>query len=197
MTTIRATEPSRLTIAAAKRLVLENSPREMFVQIYQHKDGGELVAVPDTKPSSIFAAHLDEDFASNCESLGIVPRFKYRPGLTGYTGDPTTDDSYTISRDELARLADLHGLTLEVGPALVNNEDGTAATPLASDRPLTTDTPNKWTADRMAELSAYRATHGTKAAAEHFGVSTSRVRQLLPSEKPAPKGYSAFNPRQK
>lgn len=195
MTTIRAADTSRLTIAEAKRLVLENSPREMFVQIYQHKDGGEFVAVPDTKPSSIFAAHLDEDFASNCASLGIVPRFKYRPGLTGYNGDPTTDDSYTISRDELARLADLHGLTLEVGP-----DQSSAASdppPPDSDVPLSTGTPNRWTAYRMAELSAYRATHGTKAAAEHFGVSATRVRQLLPSEKPAPKGYSAFNSRQK
>lgn len=33
-----------------------------------------------------------------------------------------------------------------------------------------------WTDERKADLRAYRAEHGTKAAAEHFGISTTRVR---------------------
>ena len=44
-------------------------------------------------------------------------------------------------------------------------------------------------------MSAYRAEHGTKAAAEHYGISEARIRQLLPREKPQPKGYSAFSYR--
>lgn len=39
-----------------------------------------------------------------------------------------------------------------------------------------------WTAERRAALHAYREEHGTKAAAEHFGIAQSRVRQLLPRE---------------
>lgn len=54
-----------------------------------------------------------------------------------------------------------------------------------------------WTGERLDELRAYRRAHGTQRAAEHFGVSASRVRQLLPSGKPATKGYSAFTHRPK
>jgi len=52
-----------------------------------------------------------------------------------------------------------------------------------------------WTPERLAEVRAYREKHGTKKTAEHFNVSTSLIRQKLPSEKPKPKGYSAFTHR--
>lgn len=55
----------------------------------------------------------------------------------------------------------------------------------------------KWTPERLAELKAYRATHGTKAAAAHYKISPQRVRQLWPSDKLAPKGYSVFTHRQR
>lgn len=58
----------------------------------------------------------------------------------------------------------------------------------------------KWTAQRLAELAACRKAHGTKAAAERFGVSPARVRELLPSEKPArpaKKAHSVFTHRTK
>lgn len=55
----------------------------------------------------------------------------------------------------------------------------------------------RWTPDRLEELRAYRAEHGTKKTAEWAGVSPARVRALLPGGKPQPKGYSAFNPRVK
>lgn len=58
-------------------------------------------------------------------------------------------------------------------------------------------TPKTWTPERLEELSAYRKTHGTKKAAAFFRVSESRVRALLPSEKPQLKGYNAFNPNLK
>lgn len=54
-------------------------------------------------------------------------------------------------------------------------------------------TPRAWTPERLAELRTYREQHSTKEAAEHFGISTSRVRALLPSDKPPPKGFGAFN----
>lgn len=54
-----------------------------------------------------------------------------------------------------------------------------------------------WTPEKLAEVKAYREKHGTKNAAEHFKVSTSLIRKKLPSEKPQPKGYSAFSHRMK
>lgn len=58
-------------------------------------------------------------------------------------------------------------------------------------------TGKKWTPEKLAELKSYREKHGTKKAAEHFGISEQRIRGLLPSEKPQPKGYSAFTHRPK
>lgn len=51
--------------------------------------------------------------------------------------------------------------------------------------------------ERKAELKAYRAKHGTKAAGEHFGIAGSRVRELDPGGKSKAKGYSAFTHRPK
>lgn len=112
MTAIRTAETGRITIAEAKRLIIESSRRESFIQVYRRQDG-TIEAVPDAEPKSIFAGHLDEDFAPTCEQLGIVPRWKYRPSKTGYTGDPENDELYTITRDELSRLGGLFGLSFE------------------------------------------------------------------------------------
>ena len=49
-----------------------------------------------------------------------------------------------------------------------------------------------WTEQELLELKAYRAAHGTEAAAEMFGIAGSRVRKLLPTRPPKPPGYSAF-----
>jgi hypothetical protein len=49
-----------------------------------------------------------------------------------------------------------------------------------------------WTPEKLAEMKAYREKHGTKKAAVHYQVSESRIRKLLPSDKPKPKGYSVF-----
>lgn len=43
-------------------------------------------------------------------------------------------------------------------------------------------TVKRWTDEAKEELSKYRKAHGTKAAAEHFGISTGLIRQLLPGE---------------
>lgn len=327
MTAIRTAETGRITIAEAKRLIVESSRRESFIQVYRRQDG-TIEAVPDAEPKSIFASHLDEDFAPTCEQLEIVPRWKYRPSKPGYTGDPATDELYTITRDELSRLGGLFGLSFEdatapmpefrekarprrvdpellaldpdskvlfhslpglqtgcaTGPAsqvvaqveeqiarqasgfftleeaghiLTNANAGCdvrdlirrmmtakvkgrrlprepgsklpvlegadsftflwVASPEDIDAWLEEEgapyrfpkapeaaepvppeaTGKKWTADRLADLSAYRGKHGTKRAAEHFGITAARVRALLPTGKPAPKGYSAFTHRPK
>lgn len=58
-------------------------------------------------------------------------------------------------------------------------------------------TGKRWTTERKAELKAYREKHGTEEAARQYGISAARVRALLPSDKPQPKGYSAFTHRPK
>ncbi|MDI4632636.1 hypothetical protein J7U46_06225 [Pelomonas sp. V22] len=46
-------------------------------------------------------------------------------------------------------------------------------------------TAKKWSADDLAQLSRFREKHGTRAAAEEFGISEARVRKLLPKIKVA------------
>jgi hypothetical protein len=58
-------------------------------------------------------------------------------------------------------------------------------------------TGKRWTPENLADLKSYRDKHGTKKAAEFFRISEQRIRQKLPSEKPQPKGYSAFTHRMK
>lgn len=74
-------------------------------------------------------------------------------------------------------------------------DDAAAAEPLPT--AIEAGTPKIWTPERLDELRAYRDKHGTKKAAAWAGVSESRVRILLPGDKPQGKGYSAFNPRTK
>lgn len=49
----------------------------------------------------------------------------------------------------------------------------------------------KWTDKQLKELAACRQKHGTKAAAQKFGISQPRVRQLLPT---TPKRVKAHDP---
>ena len=56
-------------------------------------------------------------------------------------------------------------------------------------------TPKRWSTQRLAELDRHRKLNGTAAAAEKFGITTARVRQLLPGPKKLKnaKGSSVFN----
>lgn len=55
-----------------------------------------------------------------------------------------------------------------------------------------------WTADRLSALAVYRAAHGTKAAAEHFRISSARVRELLPRQRAqVPQAHNPFPSRRK
>ena len=80
----------------------------------------------------------------------------------------------------------------------------TAQTKAAPPAPIVADSasnaPGKgkvWTPEKLAELKAYRAAHTMPETATKFGISEQRIRQLLPSNKPKQKGYSAFTHRMK
>lgn len=51
----------------------------------------------------------------------------------------------------------------------------------------------RWTPEALAELRADRDAHGATKAAKRAGISTARLRELLPGDRPARRGYSAFN----
>jgi hypothetical protein len=55
----------------------------------------------------------------------------------------------------------------------------------------------RWTPDKLAELRAFRDEHGTKAAAKKFGISASRVRQLLQKEPPSQIASALLMPKKR
>jgi hypothetical protein len=58
-------------------------------------------------------------------------------------------------------------------------------------------TPGKWTPERKAELRDYRERHGTRAAAQKYGISDGRVRQLLPQEPPSQTASTLLMPEKR
>ena len=110
-------------------------------------------------------------------------------------------DAFTVSHEDVPWVEAAHHVSRDGVSHFDVRHRGTSGADAPNAEPVPavvpTGTGTKWTADRLAELSAYRDKHGTKAAAEHFGVSRARVRALLPIGEPPPKGFSAFTHRPK
>jgi F0F1-type ATP synthase epsilon subunit len=75
--------------------------------------------------------------------------------------------------------------------------NGHQAPVMRSPQQVADNASTRWTAEALAELKAYRDQHGAKATAEQFGISTQRVRQLLPREEKVRVPVSAFTYRGK
>ena len=82
-------------------------------------------------------------------------------------------------------------------PFLGKSAHSTAAPVVADSASNAPGNGKVWTPEKLAEAGAYRKKHGTKKTAAHYQVSEARIRQLLPGDKPTPKGYSAFTHRSK
>jgi hypothetical protein len=123
VTTIHRDNTDRLSVADAKRLILEAVPRERAFELYVGLDseGNPVLDGPIemrvNENANIQAAHLDCDFVDTCKELGIVPRMKYRPVIKNYNGATSQDDFYTIAHDEFVRLASVFDLMVVVGDA--------------------------------------------------------------------------------
>jgi hypothetical protein len=118
MSVIHLPDAARVSVAEAKRLLSDAFPREDVVDVYIDA-GGEYHCERNANANPQ-AFYLEHDFADTCEQLGIKPRFKWRPLLTGYRG-PQDDELYVITRDELAALAEFFGIAAAIpdpAPAL-------------------------------------------------------------------------------
>ena len=123
MTTIYRENAARLSVADAKRLILDAVPLEKAYNVYAKEDDegnieweGEIKVVLDEK-ANIQASDLDNDFLATCDALSIRPRMKYRPVLQNYSGNVLQDVIYTIAHDEFVRLAESFCLLVEMGKA--------------------------------------------------------------------------------
>ena len=123
MKTIYRENTDRLSVADAKRLILDAVPVEKAVDVYaQVDDQGNInwdgdIECRVNEKANIPAAHLDNDFLATCNALSIQPRMKYRPVFTDYTGNVLQDAIYTIAHSEFVRLAELFGLLVVTGEA--------------------------------------------------------------------------------
>ena len=107
-------------------------------------------------------------------------------------------DIPALDRDEYARAALV--LCDRARSLAAHLPPGAAAELLRIAQPVSgvqAGTPKAWTPERLADLRACRKQHGTKKAAEQFGVSAARVRELLPADKLPQTIFSVFNPRSK
>ena len=206
MTTIYRANNARLSVADAKRLILGAVPLEQAVDVYAQVDDEGCINFDGpiecrvNEAANIQASHLDHDFLKTCNDLDIRPRMKYRPVITDYNGDVSRDGTYTIAHDEFVTLAEIFGLLVVTGEAPVTQTTTPSPAPVATESASGGGEPvtgKRWTPEKLAELKSYREKHGTKKAAEFFRISEQLIRQKLPSEKPQPKGYSAFTHRMK
>ena len=125
MTTIYRDKADRLSVADAKRLILEALPPERSAEVYARVDeNGNFdfegpVEIKEVHGVQIYASFIDRDFLPICEQLSIQPRMRYRPTFMDYTWQSLENDTlYTIGHDEFSRVAELFGLAVAVRLAL-------------------------------------------------------------------------------
>ena len=99
-----------------------------------------------------------------------------------------TADALRFSEVSLREIGARHVALQDAAPRKGGGRKGVAPDEVAGTRKV-------WTSERLEELRDFRAAHGTKEAAKWASVSESRVRALLPRNKPATTGYSAFTHR--
>lgn len=159
MTTIYRDNTDRLSVADAKRLILDAVPLEKAVEVYaQVDDQGNInwdgnVECLINEKANIPASHLDHDFLATCNDLSIRPRMKYRPVITDYAGNVSQDGYYTITHDEFVRLAELFGLLVRV-ETTPEPQDATPA-------PVADSASNDATPDPERRLALLRALGGS------------------------------------
>ena len=111
--TAKGCEMVRVTVEDAKRLIREASPLEAFVNVYVSPGGGIEAWREECR-----APYLEADFPGLLQSLGIVPRHKWRPHITQYAGGNDYGDlQYTVTRDEAQRVAEAFGVSLDAAPS--------------------------------------------------------------------------------
>jgi hypothetical protein len=140
MSVIHLPDAARFSVAEAKLLLSDAFPREDVMDVYINADG--VYHCERQTNGNPKAFYLEHDFAETCEQLGIKPRFRLRPLLTGYRG-PQDDELYVITRDELAALAEFFGIaasTRDPVPALEQAPQAAEVTPPAPAK----DGPKTW-----------------------------------------------------
>ena len=143
MTIIYRTQANRITIAEAKRLILENLPKELCGSVYARitPDGdidwdGPVNVIEEAVVMA--EPFIDRDFPVMLEQMKTEPMMRYRPAIKGYPESKTMEAEYTIAHDEFCRVADGYQLLVQIGeaappPHALEHETATPAPVVASE----------------------------------------------------------------
>ena len=156
MTIIYRTYANRITIAEAKRLILENLPKERHGSVYASitPDGvidwdGPVKVIEEVKVMA--EPFIDRDFPVMLEQMKIEPMMRIRPAVKGYPESKIMEAEYTIAHDEFCRVADGYQLLVQIGEAAplphAGEHEGATPAPVvatASDAPAPVKTALAW-----------------------------------------------------
>jgi hypothetical protein len=132
-----------------------------------------------------------------CNGWGVVTRQDVNAWLevneVGYRWDDPAASTCGSETPETNRTAE----TESTPSAMLAPEPTAQAEPAKNPEPPPLTTGKRWTPGKLENLRTYRKVHGTKLAAEYFQISPARVRELLPSDTPQPRGFSVYTHRPK
>lgn len=185
------------------RLIRAASNPESFVNVYVTPEG-EIEA----RKEEVRVPFLEKSLPVLLQSLGIVPRNKWRPDITQYKGGTYDDLQYTVTRDEAQRVAEAFGVSLDATPT-----PSASAPAVAAPEPVATpaeavpspgaggkETPvqrRERLEQRVSHWKAKGVRNFTARVAEEEGVTEARIRQILSKAKPKkPTGGKKAKPRQ-
>ena len=182
-----------------------NHPDELDVAALQdaiEKNAAEIKYWEDAPITSVADAVVKQDklkpLYSERENLAQQHRVMRGDYTEAYPGPKTT----VLSTETVAAFGSSNSVAADKAGLLVRAPAQSPATPapvvaVGASGGVESVIGKRWTPEKLAELKSYREKHGTKKAAKFFCISEQLVRQKLPSEKPQPKGYSAFTHRPK
>jgi hypothetical protein len=104
-------------------------------------------------------------------------------------------EQLVLTREAFICFCEMVGIEVKVLAAQTESESaGACAQQLTAHagppQPLTMNV--RWTPEELKKLGTYRDEHGTKRAAKQFGISSARVRKLLPRDTPPQRWFSAI-----
>ena len=164
MTIIYRTHANRITIAEAKRLILENLPKELCGSVYARitPDGdidwdGPVNVIEEAVVMA--EAFIDRDFPVMLEQMKTEPMMRFRPAVKGYPESKIMEAEYTIAHDEFCRVADGYQLLVQIGeaarpPHALEHESATSA-PVVAHVPVLLTTAPAWSLKRPKRFQGY------------------------------------------
>lgn len=183
MPIIYRAETVRLSIAEAKRLILDALPSEKFGQVIARTTpDGEIdwsgpleLRESHGKPQKDF---IDEEFKEICQSLAIQPLMRWRPSVSEYPTSSSLDDEYTITHDEFSEIANRYGLLVEVGSVTQMPQSQVASSPQVEQKETPKERRARWLV--MFEEEERRGERGAlQRLADKEGVDRSNMKKAI------------------